>query len=31
VLTAQAEADIGCQQRLDSCMETLAEHITAQG
>jgi len=31
VMTAQAEADIGCQQRLDSCMETLAEHITAQG
>ncbi|MGE4407628.1 flagellar assembly protein FliH [Pseudomonas sp.] len=30
VLTAQAEADIGCQQRLDACMETLAEHITAQ-
>ncbi len=31
VLTAQAEADIGCQQRLDACMETLAEHIVAQG
>lgn len=27
VVTAQAEADIGCQQRLDSCMETLAEHL----
>ncbi|MCQ4269064.1 flagellar assembly protein FliH [Pseudomonas sp.] len=27
VLTAQAEADIGCQQRLDSCMDTLAEHM----
>ena len=31
VLTAQAEADIGCQQRLDSCMDTLAEHIRAEG
>ncbi|MGN5594281.1 flagellar assembly protein FliH [Stutzerimonas nitrititolerans] len=31
VVTAQAEADIGCQQRLDSCMETLAEHIRAEG
>nr|MBF0683069.1 flagellar assembly protein H [Pseudomonas sp.] len=30
VVTAQAEADIGCQQRLDSCMETLAEHIKAE-
>lgn len=30
VVTAQAEADIGCQQRLDSCMETLAEHIRAE-
>ncbi|WP_017938256.1 flagellar assembly protein FliH [Zestomonas thermotolerans] len=27
VVTAQAEADIGCQQRLDSCMETLASHL----
>lgn len=27
VVTAQAEADIGCQQRLDSCVETLAEHM----
>lgn len=27
VVTGQAEADIGCQQRLDSCMETLAEHM----
>ncbi len=27
VVTAQAEADIGCQQRLDSCMETLTEHV----
>ena len=27
VITAQAEADIGCQQRLDSCMDTLAEHM----
>lgn len=31
VLTAQAEADIGCQQRLDSCMDALAEHIRAEG
>lgn len=30
VVTAQAEADIGCQQRLDSCMETLTEHIRAE-
>ena len=27
VVTAQAEADIGCQQRLDACVETLAEHM----
>ncbi|MBU3057593.1 flagellar assembly protein FliH [Pseudomonas indica] len=27
VVTAQAEADIGCQQRLDSCMDTLSEHL----
>jgi len=27
VVTAQAEADIGCQQRLDSCLETLAGHL----
>lgn len=27
VVTAQAEADIGCQQRLDSCMETLSAHL----
>ena len=26
-VTAQAEADIGCQQRLDSCVEALAEHM----
>ncbi|MGY4534360.1 flagellar assembly protein FliH [Pseudomonas sp. TE3786] len=31
VITAQAEADIGCQQRLDSCMETLAEHVQSEG
>lgn len=30
VITAQSEADIGCQQRLDSCMETLGEHIRAE-
>ncbi len=29
VITAEAEADIGCQQRLDACMETLGEHIKA--
>ncbi|WP_150301526.1 flagellar assembly protein FliH [Pseudomonas profundi] len=27
VVTEKAEADIGCQQRLDSCMDTLAQHI----
>ena len=27
VVTAQAEADVGCQQRLDACIETLAEHL----
>ncbi len=31
VITAQAEADIGCQQRLDACMETLAEHLELAG
>lgn len=31
VVTAQAEADIGCQQRLDSCMETLADHVQGEG
>lgn len=30
VVTAQAEADIGCQQRLDSCMDTLGDHIRAE-
>lgn len=30
VVTAQSEADIGCQQRLDSCMDTLTEHIRAE-
>ncbi|GAB6390380.1 flagellar assembly protein FliH [Stutzerimonas marianensis] len=30
VVTTQAEADIGCQQRLDSCMDTLADHIRAE-
>ncbi|CAD5110211.1 flagellar assembly protein FliH [Zestomonas carbonaria] len=29
VVTARAEADIGCQQRLDSCMETLSGHLLA--
>jgi flagellar assembly protein FliH len=27
VVTAQAEADIGCQQRLDSCMDALTDHL----
>lgn len=27
VVTAQAEADIGCQQRLDSCIDTLSQHM----
>jgi flagellar assembly protein FliH len=27
VVTAQAEADIGCQQRLDSCMDALSAHL----
>jgi flagellar assembly protein FliH len=27
VVTDQTEADIGCQQRLDSCMDTLSEHL----
>ncbi|WP_019342000.1 flagellar assembly protein FliH [Stutzerimonas stutzeri] len=30
VITAESEADIGCQQRLDSCMDTLGEHIRAE-
>lgn len=27
VITEQAEADIGCQQRLDACIDTLSEHL----
>lgn len=27
IVTAQTEVDIGCQQRLDACMETLTEHL----
>ncbi|MEO9334499.1 flagellar assembly protein FliH [Ectopseudomonas guguanensis] len=27
VITPQAEADVGCQQRLDACIDTLAEHL----
>jgi flagellar assembly protein FliH len=27
VITTQAEADVGCQQRLDACIDTLAEHL----
>ena len=27
VVTEQAEADIGCQQRLDACIDTLSEHL----
>ncbi|WP_271411264.1 flagellar assembly protein FliH [Pseudomonas sp. Q1-7] len=30
VVTAQAEADIGCQQRLDSCMDALAGHLQGE-
>ncbi|RFA30719.1 flagellar assembly protein FliH [Alkalilimnicola ehrlichii] len=30
VVTAHAEADVGCQQRLESCMDTLAEHMTLE-
>ena len=26
-VTPQAEADVGCQQRLDACIDTLAEHL----
>lgn len=27
IVTAQTEVDIGCQQRLDACVDTLAEHM----
>ncbi|MCP1615952.1 flagellar assembly protein FliH [Pseudomonas sp. SLBN-26] len=27
LVTAQAEADIGCQQRLEACLETLSDHL----
>lgn len=27
VVTPQAEADVGCQQRLDACIDTLSEHL----
>lgn len=27
IVTAQAEVDIGCQQRLDACMDTLSNHL----
>ncbi len=27
IVTAQTEVDIGCQQRLDSCIDTLSEHL----
>lgn len=27
IVTAQREVDIGCQQRLDACIDTLAEHM----
>ncbi|HLT04109.1 MAG TPA: flagellar assembly protein FliH [Pseudomonas sp.] len=30
VVTSEAEADIGCQQRLDACMETLGEHLKVE-
>jgi flagellar assembly protein FliH len=28
VITTQAEADVGCQQRLDACIDTLSEHLS---
>lgn len=30
VVTTHTETDIGCQQRLDSCMDTLAEHMNLE-
>ena len=30
VVTSEAEADIGCQQRLDACMDTLAGHLKVE-
>jgi flagellar assembly protein FliH len=27
IVTTQTEVDVGCQQRLDACMETLTEHL----
>ena len=27
IVTAQAEVDIGCQQRVDACIDTLSEHL----
>ena len=27
IVTAQTEVDVGCQQRLDACMDTLTEHL----
>ena len=29
IVTAQAEFDVGCQQRLDACLQSLAEHLPA--
>lgn len=31
IVTPEAEFDIGCQQRLDACLATLAEHLPAAG
>jgi flagellar assembly protein FliH len=30
VVTAQSEVDVGCQQRLDACMDTLADHLKVE-
>jgi flagellar assembly protein FliH len=27
IVTAQTEVDIGCQQRLDACIDTLSQHM----
>lgn len=31
IVTPQAEVDVGCQQRLDACVATLAEHLNLSG
>jgi flagellar assembly protein FliH len=30
VVTAQSEVDVGCQQRLDACLDTLADHLQVE-